>query len=386
MYVCTCFKLKFFKIMYKENIEIEDDSLILDIPKEKRNLNTASYDYSVGYLVSLMQGENPKIILEVPFQRNYIWKDERASTLIESIIINVPIPPLYFSEEEDGRWLVIDGLQRLNSLKRFYANEFGLKKLEIIKEFSDPISKTYIELPPKAKSLLDDGLMRVIVIKKDSHKDIKFDIFMRLNKGAVSLNNQELRNCLYRGNLNNSVKKLVEDNKEFLAINGADKPDDRFEDVEFVLRYFAISENLSKNDKDEYFVNNFKGSLVKFLNDFMDNYANSDSSKVNELITKFNSAIEKAVKIFGIQHAFRDLTGNSTKINRAIADYILVGFEKYEIVILEKNKDLIISLFKRLITEDEKFKQAITQRTLSSFNLNYRINTWIKELNNVISI
>jgi len=366
------------------NFEIEEDINILEIPKEERKLNTASYDYSVDYLVNLMQGENPRIILEVPFQRNYIWKDDRASSLIESIILNVPIPPLYFAEEEDGKWLVIDGLQRLHSIKRFYENDFGLKKLEILKEFSEPESKFYKNLHPKAKSLLDTGLMRVIVVKKDSHKDIKFDIFMRLNKGAVSLNNQELRNCLYRGNLNNAIKKLVETNQNFLIINGLTESDDRFQDVEFIIRYFAISNSIEKNDKNEYYVKNFKGSLTKFLNEYMDLNKNLDSENVNILIKKFNSVLEKVIKVFGAENAFKNITLNISKLNRAIADFIMISFEKYPIDILEKNKEIILNLLKNLINNDEKFNQSISQRTLSTANLNYRINKWLKELENAI--
>lgn len=362
----------------------EEDIQSLDIPKEKRNLNTASYDYSVEFLVSLMKGSYPKIILEIPFQRNYIWKEDRSSSLIESIILNVPIPPLYFSEEEDGRWLVIDGLQRLNSLKNYYADEFGLKKLEIIKEFSDPKPLKYSELSPKAKSLLDNGLMRVVVIKKDSHKDIKFDIFMRLNKGSVILNNQELRNCLYRGNLNNAIKKIVESNKDFLAINKQTVPDDRFQDVEFVLRYFAISTNLEKNENDEYYVKNFKSSLLKFLNDYMEENSKLSIEKVNELINKFNSVIEKVIKVFDIENSFKDLTIEKPKLNRAIADFILVSFEKFNLDKLVNKKNEIIELLKKIITEDEKFKESISQRTLSKTNLNYRINIWLKNLEYVL--
>src|SRR5690606_11864386 len=122
--------------MNKEIFEKDDERLILDIPKEERYLNTSAYDYSVEFIVSMMEGDYPKIILEVPFQRKYVWKDDKASQLIESIIMNVPIPPIYFAEEEDGRWLVIDGLQRLTSLLRYFQNEFGLKKLDILEDLS----------------------------------------------------------------------------------------------------------------------------------------------------------------------------------------------------------------------------------------------------------
>ncbi|HLX54075.1 MAG TPA: DUF262 domain-containing protein, partial [Aquella sp.] len=226
-------------------LESSDDLMGIEIPKEKRYLNTASYDYSINFLVDLMSGPLPKIILEVPFQRNFIWKTDRSSQLIESVIMNVPIPPLYFAEEEDGRWLVLDGLQRLNTLFRFYQNEYPLKGLEIIKELD---GLKYKDMPPKAKSLLNDGLMRINVIKKDSHDDIKYDIFMRLNKGAVSLNYQELRNCLYRGELNNEVKAFVNENKAFQRILKLKKAQERFLDVEFIIRILALQENLDLNN------------------------------------------------------------------------------------------------------------------------------------------
>ena len=129
--------------------------------------------------------------------------------------MNVPIPPLYFAEEDDGTWLVLDGLQRLSSIKEFYNNEYSLIKLEVLAELN---KKKYVDLPLKSKNLLDDGMLRVNIIKNDSHRDIKYDIFMRLNRGAVTLNYQELRNCMYRGNLNDAAKELCEENQDFLNI------------------------------------------------------------------------------------------------------------------------------------------------------------------------
>lgn len=111
-----------------------------------------SYDYSVQYLYDLMK--RGKIVLEVPFQRKQIWKSDKSSSLIESIIMNVPIPPLYFAEEENGNWLVLDGLQRLSSIKDFYDNEYALTKLEVLTELN---KRKYKDLPPKSRSLLDDG-------------------------------------------------------------------------------------------------------------------------------------------------------------------------------------------------------------------------------------
>jgi len=353
----------------------------LDVPKEKRNLNTTSYDYSVEFLFSLMKEPNAKIILEVPFQRQFIWKVDRTSQLIESIIMNVPIPPLYFAEEENNKWLVVDGLQRLYSISTFFQNEFALCKLEIIKELEN---LKYKDLPPKSKSLLNDGMMRVNVIKRDSHPDIKYDIFMRLNRGSVILNNQELRNCLYRGSLNALAKKLVSDNKDFLLILKLKKPHERFLDVEFIIRFLAFIKNIRKDEEGKYYLEDYKGRLLTYINDFMQKNQNIDQGEGEKLAETFNGVIKKVVNVFGVKNAFRDLTGKSTKVNKAISDFIVLSFSMINEDILIEKREGIINLLKRLLEEDAKFKKSISQRTSDVENVNYRINTWFKELKNVV--
>jgi hypothetical protein len=365
----------------EEDLDTSSDKFVVEIPKEKRYLNTASYDYSVNFLVDLMSGNLPKIVLEVPFQRNYIWKDERASQLIESVIMNVPIPPLYFAEEESNRWLVIDGLQRLNSIKNYFENEFSLKNLEIIKELE---GLKYKDLPPKAKDLLNDGLLRVNVIKKDSHPDIKYDIFMRLNKGSVTLNYQELRNCLFRGHLNESIKKFVKENKEFQQLLNLKKEHDRYLDVEYVLRIIALTENLAINEEGEYYIKNYNGRMVNFINNFMESKSKISLDDANSYITNFKSTIDKVIAVFGISDSFKDLTLEKPRFNRAIGEFICLSFSQFELTDLQENKGEIISTLKRLLSTNIDFKQSISQRTSDADIVNKRINTWLTELNNVI--
>lgn len=368
--------------MNKIIFEKEEDNLLLDIPKEERYLHTSSYDYSVEFLVGLMQDDKPKIILEAPFQRKFIWKEDRCSQLIESIIMNVPIPPLYFAEEEDNRWLVVDGLQRLNSILKYFQNEYELKKLEILKELE---KFKYKDLPPKAKGLLNDGLMRINVIKNDSHADIKYDIFMRLNKGSVILNYQELRNCLYRGHLNNAAREIVQENKDLLAILKLKEPHERFMDVEFVIRFFALSKNLKVDDEGNYCIGGYKGRMVKYINDFMRDTKIEESEK-NEYKRKFNEVITKVVSVFRTELAFRDIFSKTTKVNKAMADFIMISFDKISLSSLKDNKNEIKALLERLLRENEQFRNSISSRTSDSMVLNYRINFWFKELQNVIHI
>ena len=293
--------------MKKDDLDSTTDKMGVEIPKEKRYLNTASYDYSVQFLVELMSGDIPKIILAVPFQRNFIWKVDRASQLIESVIMNVPIPPLYFAEEESGRWLVIDGLQRLNTIKQFFQNEFALKGLDIIKELE---GLKYKDLPPKAKDLLKDGLMRINVIKKDSHDDIKYDIFMRLNKGSVTLNYQELRNCLYRGELNDKAKTFVKTNKDFQKIIKLKKEHERYLDVEFIMRVLALDEKLELKEGN-YVIRDYGGRMVNFINDFMKRNSKLSEEEAEKIISEFEQTIKKVIAVFGVPYAFKDLSSSA---------------------------------------------------------------------------
>lgn len=362
-----------------EIFQEEKESYEIDVPKEKRYLNTMSYDYSVQYLYDLMK--KGKIILEVPFQRKQIWKTDKSSSLLESIIMNVPIPPLYFAEEEDGNWLVLDGLQRLSSIKNFYDNEFSLNKLEVLPELN---KLKYKDLPPKSKSLLDDGMLRVNVIKKDSHRDIKYDIFMRLNRGAVTLNYQELRNCMYRGNLNDAAKELCEENVDFLKIMKLKKPHQRYLDVEFIIRYFAISDNIAVDDNGDVYLEGYKGKLVQYLNEYMDEHKNCTLEEKQQYKERFNDTLEKVVIVFGVDKAFRDISTDNTKIYKTIADFVLPSIERMSKEYVMMNKTLI---YNRLLVflQNETIKESLSKRTSDRDVVNLRLKMWFKEFGDAIS-
>lgn len=360
--------------------QTENEIYEIDVPKEKRYLNTMSYDYSVQYIYDLIK--RGKIILEVPFQRNQIWKTDKSSSLVESIIMNVPIPPLYFAEEENGNWLVLDGLQRLSSIKNFYDNEFALTKLEVLTDLN---KMKYKDLPPKSKSLLDDGMLRVNVIKKDSHRDIKYDIFMRLNRGAVTLNYQELRNCMYRGNLNDAAKELCKENTDFLKILKQKSPHQRYLDVEFVIRYFAMSDNIAVDENGDIYIEGYKGKLVQFINEYMDTHKDCTEEEKQQYKDRFNSTIEKVVTVFGTDEAFRDISTGNTKIYKTIADFIMPSFERMSKEFVEANSEQIYNRLKSFLMIDD-IKDSLSKRTSDKDIVNKRIKMWFKEFEDAISL
>ena len=359
-----------------KSFQEESDDAIIAIPKEERNLNTASYDYSVDYIATLMMAENAKIILEVPFQRKQVWKEDRSSQLIESILMNVPIPPLYFAEQDDGKWLVVDGLQRLLAIKKYYENEYKLKKLDILEELEGVKFK---DMPQKPKDQLKDGQLRINVIKKDSHPDIKYDIFMRLNQGAVTLNSQELRNCLYRGDLNDLLKKIAAD-ELILRLLNQKKPHDRSLDIEFLIRFLAFNENLTINNQSEYSINNYSGSLKTFLNTFMETNKFIKPAKLVEYKEKILDTFRKVEEVFGDDMGLRFPITKSRLINRAYADCILLSFARLDIELLKRKRSQIIATRNKL-KENDEFKQVLLKRTSDHTSIKTRLELWFKEIN-----
>lgn len=360
--------------------EKNEDEVSIDIPKEKRYLNTVAYDYSVDYVYNLIKGADPKVILEVPFQRKYIWDESRSSRFIESLILNVPIPPLYCSEEDSKKWLVIDGLQRLSTIKAFYENEFKLKNMEIIKELN---GQKYKDLPVKAASLLDDAQLRVIVIKNDSHPDIKFDIFMRLNKGSVSLNAQELRNCMHRGPLLENLKRSIANHK-YLQLLQIKRNDERFLDLELAIRLISIATSIDinaqpKGEETKYFIREYSGSLVSFINTWMGNANKEDVVKIDQITNRFNQTIECIYDKFGA-NAFVNMWNNSKGANKSVADYV------FSAVYYGISQGLDLAKLHPGILEignnDEGFRNAVNVRTSHAKALNYRISRAIELFEN----
>ena len=253
-----------FEDYYEEGQEYE-------IPLSERKIITQASEPTINSLIDKI--DKGKLEVRSFFQRKYVWEKKSIikSRLIESVILNVPIPIVYTAEDEQtGKDLVIDGQQRLLTFHGFKNNQFKLKGLTILKELNgykfkdlsnanEPVIK---EISDKLGDLQDnfcDHSLRVVKILKESHPDIKFEIFERLNRGSVKLNDQELRNCIYRGSFNELLKELAK-NKDFLRLQGLKKTHARMLDIERILRFFAFC------DKGE---RNYKSPLKKFLNDYM---------------------------------------------------------------------------------------------------------------------
>ena len=140
------------------------------------------------------------------YQRWYVFDDVKASRLIESVFLDIPVPSIYLNTEEDGTYSIIDGQQRITSFLRFMKNEFALTKLEKRKDLN---GKRFKDLSKQEQIIIKNYDIVTYIIKDDETNSLKYEIFERLNQGSVKLNAQELRNCVYRGPFNAMLKDLA---------------------------------------------------------------------------------------------------------------------------------------------------------------------------------
>ena len=234
----------------------------------KVDFNT--YDLTIKELIN-MAAEG---ILNIApdYQRQFRWDEGRQSSLVESIFLGIPVPSLFMATNADGSWELIDGVQRLSTIIHFGATKeewekiYGtttpykplkLTELKKLQSFND---RTFADLPYDVKLKFKLASMKATTLTDKSDKNVRFDLFERLNRGGVILSDQEIRSCVYRGKFNDFLKELAQYPNFKVCVRLTDSQENDATREELVLRFFA-------------FLNNYKGfvhSVVDFLNDYME--------------------------------------------------------------------------------------------------------------------
>jgi Protein of unknown function DUF262 len=242
-------------------------------------------------------------------QREYLWDNGKASRLIESLLLNTPIPVLYFAETREARYEIIDGHQRVRSIVRYINNEFALTGTAVLREYK---GMRFHQLPEREQRFFKMRTLRIILISVESHPNMKFEIYERLNTGAILLNAQELRNSVYRGSFNQLLHELARQSI-FRSMIGTKSPRSRMVDEELILRFFSLDTGLG----------GYRTPLKRFLNNYMDNLRNLPDEDIALMRTKFKQTITVLYNLLG-HAAFRitDPTGQRIEpaVNRALFD------------------------------------------------------------------
>jgi hypothetical protein len=368
------------------DVPLEEEADSIDVAADKRKIYTELGDPEVDSLHGKFK--RGRLVVQPDFQRQFVWDSTKASRLIESALLAIPIPVIYISQEQDNREYVIDGQQRLTSFFSFIDGVFpdGADfKLTGLKVFRELNGIKYRDLDPDLQDVIRYFKIRTITFKKDSDQDLKFEIFERLNTGSVSLNDQELRNCIYRGRFNLLLRELSID-PDFTALLGLKRPDKRMKDIELVLRFSAFYHATYLN---------YKPPMKNFLNAEAERYRNIGEEDAQNLRVAFKNTCQIIRSILS-KNAFKRYWKGSDKrpdgywepkrFNASLYDVLMYTFAREDKNTVFQNLDSIRESLICLMTENEEFVDAIELSTSSLQAVTKRFDLWRLQLQGVLGV
>lgn len=360
------------ELLIPEDQQEDENDLVGNV--QFRNSVVVNSDWTIETIN--LQIEKGNIDLQPSFQRRAAWDEVRKSRLVESIIVGMPVPNIVLAEnnEQRGRFIVIDGKQRLLAISEFIRGEYALKGLDIRRELN---GKTYGNLPGEDRDNFDNSTLRSTVIKNWQDQDFLYAIFFRLNSGSLPLSPQELRKALTGGKLIDHIETYLLGSQEFQALFGVGL-DKRMRDSELVLRFIAF----------EKFLPNYDGNFKRFLDETTEYFEDQWPAKqgeVDAILARLDQALFCARQVFGAD-AFKKWIGDKYErvMNRAVFDCVVRFFSDPLVARQsEQRKHDVEDAFKALCQEVE-FKSAIEQTTKSRPATFSRIGMWGNALAGVL--
>lgn len=337
-------------------MEIFIDDEITNVDEEMKAFTSINSNCNIESLITKIRRKHYDLTPD--WQREFVWNTKQKSALIESVLIGLPIPSIFIFQNPTYPHDVIDGKQRLTTLFTFTNDGFHLSGLTTLRSLN---GKKYSELPDGFKEKLESYDININMISS-SDPNLKFKMFERLNTGGTSLNDQEVRNCVFRGPFNDLLRKLAM-NDVFVELMGRNFENKRMVNEATILSYFVFHDLITNNSVSSK--KSFKGAI----NQFCEKNQNADVFTLNQLSEDFKFTCRAASKIFGDGTAFRKLkinpdgtiadnTGLAT--NNAIFRLQLMAFSLYRnrLVDLQLRSDEIRACFFELLS-DENFRHLI---------------------------
>lgn len=352
------------KINNEENItEIEEDKVLnetngyISNPFSTKDIKITNVVVSLSSLIERLQYD--EIDLNPDFQRHSnLWSPTSMSRLIESILLKLPLPIFYFDVSNPDRWIVVDGLQRLSSIKKFMVDKkLRLTNLEFLKELDN---KKYDDLDRTSQRVINETQIITYQIEAQTPKEVRYSIFNRINTGGLPLNAQEIRQALNQQG--QGVKFLIECTENEVFRNIVNIPSKRMLDRELVLRFISfklsnIYENFPYNSMGE-----FLDKAMEKLDEII------DENQFSKLKSTLFDTLEFSEEILGKGHRFSRNIADTTKtksLNRSLFDVITVCFS--EIKDKERfklKKDIFYEKFINLLQDERSdFSKAIVEGT-----------------------
>ncbi|MFK0032900.1 DUF262 domain-containing protein [Pseudomonas monteilii] len=339
------------------------------IAKKRNSLKTDRLDMSFGELMNMY--EDDELFIAPEYQRVFRWSNFQQTRFIESVLLGIPIPPIFVAEDDKGKWEVVDGLQRISTILSFFGllhqmphkNNSTLTEGEMVKELDGVTIET---LPIKLKTTIKRAVCRVEIVRWDSNEDIRYELFNRLNTGATPLSEQEIRNCIFRSypvDLNEVLREVSKDEKYQNLISPSPRKQEEMFLEELVLRYFAF----------KHLEGEFKTTVPQFLTEFMRSVSNKqidfDLTEEKEDFLSFIDFLDArygkdvfrpngnfALHIYdslayAIPKSFGTIKGNETRIQKALdnlkndKDYNSIGTSTFSNSRIRSRMDRALEIF-----------------------------------------
>jgi Protein of unknown function DUF262 len=371
----------------------EAGSKLVSVLEEIAGIVVASTDWTTATILDQLVREN--IQLNPRFQRRDAWTITRKSRFIESIILGFPIPQIVLAshEKERGKFIVLDGKQRLLTILQFYGksetpnNNFPLKDLEFRPDLN---GFTHDDLEANLLSAdllrsLDNQTVRTTLVRNWHTEDFLHKIFLRLNVENTPLSSQELRQALHPGDFINFLDDQSVKSQSLRKVFKSQNPDFRMRDVELLLRYTSF----------HYFLTEYRGDLKEFMDMTCKKMNNSwvkQSADVHNAVNQFEEAIQTTINIFGERNFSRVWLNESNtyrgQFNRAVLDVMVFYFSDAVIRrAAQKNKLGVENAFKALCAlPDSEFRDAVEGRTKNIYETYSRLALWGEALLDILNI
>ncbi len=339
-----------------------------DPEKIKMRTETRSLD------LILRRIEYKEIDMAPDFQRRArVWPEEKKGRLIESLLLNIPLPVFYVCAFENGDWAVVDGLQRLTTVSDYTNNVFKLKNLEYLKNLE---GKVFDDLPRSLKRRIEETSIVIHVIEPGTPEDVMINIFKRINTGGEPLKAQEIRNALAKGPVRDFLNNLAK-SEAFLSAAGKVN-DKRMDAQECISRFFAffLCSHQEYGDSD----------LDSFILSTMHKISKMTESERNNLKNIFERSMVYSKDIFQ-EYAFRKFdkaAGRRGPVSKALFEAVSVNLARLDdkkIKILLKRREDVLNSYLELMN-DQDFMASISAATGSKSRVIKRfdaINTVFSE-------
>ena len=351
----------------------EDEEMGIKVPYDPQLITVAPAKFSLKEIVSMIDGdEDEEAVLDLApdFQRDYVWDNVRKSRLIESILLNIPLPVFYLARDKNGKLQVVDGVQRLTTIYNFFKNKFRLSKLEYLK---DECEGRYFKKKDVAEEKnLRPRLMRALrqyqidcnIIEPSTPENVKLDIFKRLNTGGKELNKQEVRHAFMKKHVRDFVKKLVE-SEAFLEATDHSINDKRMMAQELAMRYIGFYCLYI----DNFLRVEYSTKMDEFIDDIAIKMNLCKKIPYNRISECFIQAMENVRTMLG-KRAFRKIEldkngvilNKKNPINKSLFIAFAIPLSHYPRDVIEKKGD-ISQEFAEYLKEDAEFYYSISHNT-----------------------